>query len=115
MKQQFADTMQSGSDQRARKTSDKFANDTKIQAKHPHRKRLMMPGKHRVGQVVEGAVAHPTKVALTVRMSFVVTVFDDLRRMTMRAFATCQPAKLPTHLVTFGVVDQSMHVDAHPA
>jgi hypothetical protein len=43
------------------KTSDQFANDTKIQAKHPHRKRLMMSGKHSVGQVAEGSVTHPTK------------------------------------------------------
>jgi hypothetical protein len=75
----------------------------------------MMPGKHRVGQVVEGTIAHLTKVALTIRMSFVVTVFDDLRRMTMGTFDTFRPAKLPNHLVTLRVVDQSVHVDAHPA
>jgi hypothetical protein len=75
----------------------------------------MMPGKHRVGQVVEGTVTHPTKVALTIRRSFVVTVFDNLRCMTMGASDTFRPAKLPNHWVTLRVVDQSLHVDAHPA
>ena len=91
-----------------------FGLSTNKQAKHPDGKRLMMPGKHGSGQVVERPVAHPAKVVLTIRLRFVVSVFGDLRRMTAWTLNAFRPAKLPHHLVTFRVVDQSLNVDSHP-
>jgi hypothetical protein len=74
----------------------------------------MMPGKHRTGQVVERPVAHSAKVALMIRLRFVVSIFRDLCRMTVRAFDLLRPTKLPNHRVTFRVMLRWWHKSISP-
>ncbi len=74
-----------------------------------------MPGEHGSGEVVEGAVAHSAEVSLPLRLGFIGPVFDDLCGVTVRALDAYGPTKLSYHLVAFGVVDQSVNVDSHPA
>ncbi len=87
----------------------------KVKAKHPNAQGLMMSGKHGSGEVVEGTVAHSTEVSLPLRLCFIVSVFGDLGGVAMRTFDAFGPTKLPNHLVAFGVVDQSVNIDSHPA
>jgi len=84
-----------------------------VEAEHPDGERLMMPSKDGTGQVIEGAVTHATEVALSVGLCFVTSVFDDFGGVAVGTFDTSGPAKLSNHLITFGVVDQSVNVQTH--
>jgi len=86
-----------------------------IQAQHPHGQRLVMPGEHGFRQVVKGGMTFPAEVSLTLRLGFIVSVFDDVSRVAMGTFDAFGPAEMPHHLVTLGVVDQSVNVKSHPA
>lgn len=87
----------------------------KVKAKHPNAQGLMMPGEHGSGEVVEGTVAHSAEVALPLRLRVIVSVFGDFGRVAVWAFDAFGPTKTANHLVAFGVVDQSLNVNSHPA
>ena len=86
-----------------------------IQAQHPHGQRLTVSVEHGFGQVVKGPMTQSAKVTLPVRLGFIVSVFNDFGRVAMRAFDAFRPSQLSNHLVTLGVVDQSVNVQSHPA
>ena len=86
-----------------------------IQAQHPYGQRLMVSGEHGFGQVVKGPMTQSAKVTLPVRLGFIVSVFNDFGRVAMRAFDAFRPSQLSNHLVTLGVVNQSVNVQSHPA
>jgi hypothetical protein len=86
-----------------------------VQAKHPVPQGAVVPGEYGLRQIVECLIAHSTEVSLTFRLGFIVSVFGDLRRMAMGTFDTFGPTKAAYHFVTFGIVDQSLNVQSHPA
>jgi hypothetical protein len=91
----------------------------KIQAQHPYGQWLMPVrqhcGEHGFSQVIEGSVAHSTEITLSIRLSFIWSIFDDFGGVTMRALNALGPTKAANHLVTLGVIDQSVNVQSHPA
>ena len=84
-----------------------------VEAEHPNGEWLMMSGKDRTGQIVEGAVTHSAKVTLAVALCFIRSIFNDFGGVAVRTFDTVCPAKLANHLIAFGVVDQSVNVQSH--
>jgi len=86
-----------------------------IQAQHPYGQRLMVSGEHGFGQVIEGSIAHSTEITLSVRLSFIWSIFDDFGGVAMGTLDTFRPTKAANHLVTLGVVNQSVNVQSHPA
>ena len=75
------------------------------QAKHSHRKRLMMSGEHGAGQVAERSPTIPTKVMLAIRLNGVVAIFDDMSGVTIRTLDAFRPTELPYHLITLRVIN----------
>jgi hypothetical protein len=75
----------------------------------------MMSGKDCSGQVVEETVTHFAVVALSFGLCFVMSIFDYLGGVAVGTFNTFRPAKVTNHLVTLGIVDQSMNVYSHRA
>ncbi len=67
------------------------------------------------GQIAECFAAIATKVMLTIGLNGVVSVFDDVIVMAMRTFNPFGPAEASHHLVAFGVIDQSVNIESHPA
>jgi len=63
----------------------------------------------------EPAKAALTKIALTIGLRFVVSVFDDATDVTVRTLDLFRPPESPHHPVTFCVVDPSVNVDLRPA
>lgn len=78
----------------------------KVQAKHPSAQRLMVTREHSSGQVGEGAITHSAKVSLPFRLSFIRSIFDDLRGMAMRTLNAFGPTKFSNHLVTACVLER---------
>ena len=75
----------------------------------------MVSGKDRSCQVVEGAVTHFTEVALAGGLCFVASIFDDFGGVAVGTFDPLRPAQVANHLITFGVIDQSVNVNSHHA
>jgi len=47
-----------------------------VEAQHPHTQRLVMPGQHRAGKIVEAGRARLAPIALPVRLRVVASVPD---------------------------------------
>jgi len=75
----------------------------------------MMTGKDRAGQIVERAVTHLAGIALTVRLSLVMPVFNHLGGVTVWTFNAFRPAEVPNHSIALGIINQSVNVHSHPA
>jgi hypothetical protein len=75
----------------------------------------MMSGEHGVGQVVERSAALSTEIMLAIRLDGIMSVFDNVSIVAMGTFDAFRPTKLSHHLVTSGVIDQSVNVESHPA
>ncbi len=86
-----------------------------VEAKHPIAQRAMMTGRHRVGQIIERPATIAANIVLTVGLFRIMSVFDGVVRVAMGAFDSFGPTKLLNHLIAFGVVDQSVNVNSHPA
>jgi hypothetical protein len=65
----------------------------------------MMTGKDGVGSLVEVAVTGRAQVALTLRLSVVTTLFDDLRAVTGWTTDAVWPAEGTDGLKACGVVE----------
>ena len=68
----------------------------------------MVTGKDGVCQVIEGTMAHSAEVSLSVGLSFVVSVFDDVGGVAVRTFDFVFPSKVSHHFITLGIIDQSL-------
>ena len=68
----------------------------------------MVSGEDCAGEVIEGAVAHSAEVSLSVGLSFVVSVFDDVGGVAVRTFDFVFPSKVSHHFITLGIIDQSL-------
>ena len=75
----------------------------------------MVSGEDSAGEVVEGAVAHSAEVSLSVRLGFVVSVFDDFGGVAVRTFDFVFPSKVSHHFITLGIINQSVNVQSHRA
>ena len=82
-----------------------------VQAQHPDPQRLMVPGQHRAGEVVEATRACLAPVALPVRLRVVAAVADHGGAAAAGAAHALRPAMLAHQGEALGVVDQRREVD----
>lgn len=69
-----------------------------------------MASKDRVRQIVEASLTQLAQIALTLGLSVVSPLFDDLRAITAWTPHTVWPTQVPNGLKTFGVVDERLNV-----
>jgi hypothetical protein len=74
-----------------------------------------MSCKRRSCQIIEGPVTHSATIPLSMMLDVIVSIFNDFGGVAMGTFDVFGPTKLANHLVTLGVVDQSVNVKSHPA
>jgi len=72
-----------------------------------------MADQYGVGQVAKRSVIPATEVMLAIRLDGSVSVFGDVGCIAVRAFDVFRPSKLVYHLITFGIIDQSVNVESH--
>ena len=82
-----------------------------VQAQHPDPQRLVMPGQHRAGEVVEAPRAALAAVALPVRLAVVAPVADHRGAAAPGAAHAFWPAALAHEGKALGVVHQARKVD----
>jgi hypothetical protein len=82
-----------------------------VKAQHPHAQRLVVPGQHRSGEVVEAPSVCLAPVALPTGLRVVVAVPGDGAAAAHGAARTLRPAVLAHQREALGVVDQARKVD----
>ncbi len=82
-----------------------------VEAQHPHAQRLMVPGQHRAGQIVEVGRTGLAPVALPTRLRVVAPVPDHRGTAAPRAARTFRPAVLAHKGEALRVVYQSGKID----
>ena len=73
----------------------------------------MMVGKNGACQIIKVKTVPFALVALAMRLSIILTSFNDLRTLATRAAYTITPSSLANDLVTFGIINQGGQVDVH--
>ena len=82
-----------------------------VEAQDPNPQRLVVPGQHRAGQVVEAASACLAPVALPAGLRVVAPVPDDGAAVTHGAAHTFRPAVLAHQREALGVIQKRRKVD----
>jgi len=82
-----------------------------VEAQHPDPQRLVVPGQHRAGQVVETSGARLAPVTLPVRLRVVAPVPDHRTAVAGRTAHALRPAMLAHHREALGIVHQARKVD----
>ena len=82
-----------------------------VEAQHPHPQRLVVPGQHRSGQVVEAPSACFAPVATPEELCVVVAVADYCIVVAGRAPNAVRPAVLAHEGEAFRIVHQTRKVD----
>ena len=85
----------------------------KIETEHPNGERQAMTGEHGIRQIIKGTVTFTAKIVLASGLGGIVPVFDNGGGVAVGTVDTFGPAKVSNHLVTFGIVDQSVNVETH--
>ena len=75
------------------------------------RKRLMMSGQNRAGQVIEARLAGLAQLALARVPGIVMAVADHVAAVAGRAPHTVRPAMLADQVVALGVIEQRGQAD----
>ena len=70
-----------------------------------------MSGEDGPGQVIEAPRTDPTVIALTMRLSLVLAVLDDLLGVAMRAGDPIGPTEVTDSLEALGLIDEIGEVD----
>ena len=71
----------------------------------------MVPCEYGLGQIVESFSAVFTRVFLPSRLGFVMTSFDDIVRMAVRARCPVRPPQVPHGFVALFVTDQMLNAN----
>src|SRR3954470_2712596 len=82
-----------------------------IEAQHPHAQRLVMPGQHGAGEVVEARAARLAPIPLATRLGVVTSVPDHGLAVAAGAAHAPRPAPLAHEGEALGVVQQAGEVD----
>src|SRR4029453_6478779 len=82
-----------------------------VQAQHPHAQRLVVPGQHCPGEVVETPGARLTPIALPMRLGVVAPVADHRIAAAAGAAHTLAPAMLAHQREALGGVQQGREID----
>ena len=81
------------------------------EAQHPGPQRLVMPGQHRAGEIVEAPGATLAPIALPLRLGLVAPVPDHAGAAAPGTAHPLRPAVLAHQGEALGVVDQRREVD----
>src|SRR5215211_4285252 len=82
-----------------------------VEAQHPDPQRLVMPGQHRTGEVVEAPGARLAAIPLPIGLSVVAPVPDHRVTAATGAAHAFRPAALAHQGETLGIVHQAREVD----
>jgi hypothetical protein len=82
-----------------------------VEAQHPHPQRLVVPGQHRPGEVVEARRTGLAAIPLSVRLRVVVPVPHHRLTATSRAADALRPAMLTHQGEAPRVIEQGCEVD----
>ncbi len=82
-----------------------------VEAQHPRPQRLVMPGQHRAGKIVEAGRARLAPIALPMRLRVVASVPDHRETVAARAAYALGPAMLAHKRKALGIVHQAGEVD----